>query len=240
MKKVINRLFADNKGRGVFRVENAAGAEATIYLYDVIVSDSGYDGGVSAIDFVQALAGTTAQTIHLRINSPGGEVFAAQAMAQAIREHPAKCVAHIDGLAASCASWIAIAADETVISHGGMVMIHNAMTICMGNAADMRECADLLDKVDGILVDAYVNATGQTAEQVSAWMAAETWFNATEAVANGFADSIAESATKNLATWNLSAYAHAPEKAPEPEQQNSEAPINTDHLRRRLALAATV
>lgn len=237
MKKILNRLLADNRGKGTFRVENAATDEATIYLYDIIVSDSIF-GGVSAIDFVRALAETSAQTIHLRINSPGGEVFAAQAMANAIREKRAKCIAHVDGVAASCASWLALAADETVISSGGMIMIHQSETLAAGNAADLRERADLLEKVDSILVDIYVRETGQTAEQIMAWMAAETWFKADEAVANGFADRITEAAPKNLAAWNLTAYANAPKQNP-PLAPEDPAAIqrNLQHLWRKLYLA---
>jgi len=235
MKNLLNRLLADNRGRGTFRVDNASMAdEATIYLYDAIVSDDWCGCGVTAIDFVTALAAITAPTIHIRINSPGGEVFPAQAIAQAIREKPAKCIAHIDGCAASCASWIALAASETFISPGGMVMIHSAETCACGNAADLRETADLLDKVNGILAAGYVKETGQTAEQISAWMAEETWFTAEEAVANGFADRISEAASpNNLAAWNLGAYANAPH----PPERKERAPANLEHLRRRLFLA---
>lgn len=244
MTKVINRLLADNKGRGLFRVENDAN-EATIYIYDVIVLDAEW-GGVSAIDFARALAaiGPTA-IVHLRINSPGGEVFAAQAMASAIKERTGKTVAHVDGLAASSASWLAIAADEVVISDGGMMMIHQAMTIAAGDAEDLRATAALLEKIDGILVDAYAKATGQTPEQIAAWMAAETWFTAQEAVDAGFAGRIAESAPRNLKSWNLSAYAHPPAAAAPENYEDSDAPTdppapsptNTEHMLRCLRLA---
>lgn len=208
MNNPINRLLADNKGRGLFSIANVEN-EATIYLYDIIVDDSSW-GGVSAIDFVRELAAVTAGIIHLRINSPGGDVFSAQAMAQAIREHSARIIAHIDGVAASSASWLALAADEVTIAEGGMIMIHQAMTLAAGNASDLHAVAALLEKVDGILVDTYVKATGQTADQIAEWMAAETWFTAQEAVDAGFAGSIAHAAPKNVKAWNLSAYAHPP------------------------------
>lgn len=244
MTSPINRLLADNKGRGLFQVDNTAD-EATIYLYDIIVSDSSWDGGVSAIDFARELAATKASTIHLRINSPGGEVFAAQAMAQTLKEHSARIIAHIDGLAASSASWLALAADEVIIAEGGMLMIHNAMTFAAGNADDLRATAAVLEKVDGILVDAYAKATGQTPEQITAWMAAETWFTAQEAVDAGLAGRIAESAPRNLKAWNLSAYAHPPAAAvPEnsedgdsPTEPAAPSPTNTEHMLRRLRLA---
>lgn len=235
MKNPLIKLLADNRGRGCFRAE-ASGDEATLYLYDAIVSDS-YWGGVSATDFVKELSAITAGTIHLRINSPGGEVFAAQAMAQAIREKGAHVIAHVDGYAASAASFLALAADEVVISEGGFFMIHKAMTIAFGNADDMQETADLLNKVDGVLVAGYVKETGQTAEQIAEWMAAETWFTAEEAVNHGFADRIAESAVKPANAWNLSAWANAPKAARQtvpPPPVVPSATANTESLRRRL------
>ena len=84
--------------------------EATLYLYDVIVSDD-YWGGISAEKFVKELNALDAPTIHLRINSPGGEVFAARAIEAAIRNHPARIVAHVDGYAASAAAFMAVACD---------------------------------------------------------------------------------------------------------------------------------
>lgn len=247
------KLLADNRGRGVFRVDNKSGDEATVYLYGAIVSDNYWGDGIAAIDFVKALAGLDVKTIHLRIDSPGGEVFAGQSMAQAIREHASTVIAHIDGLAASAASWVALAADQVVISQGGMVMIHQAQGIAVGNAADLRGTADLLEKVDGILVAGYVAETGQTEQQITDWMAAETWFSAEEAVANGFADSIAIGAgsSNQGKGWNLAAYSHAPAQPPAaaavpdpvaPSKAETKPPTfvkNTEDLRRALRLKQT-
>lgn len=235
MLPITNRLLADNIGRGLFLTENAAD-EATIYLYDVIVNDSSW-GGISAIDFVRELAAAQVGTIHLRINSPGGEVFAAQAMAQAVKEHPAKVVAHIDGLAASSASWLALSADEVHIASGGMIMIHQAMTYAVGNAKDMHATAAMLEKIDRVLVDLYVEATGQTEERIAEWMAAETWFSAQEAVDAGFASSIATAEAKNLKAWNLSSYANAPPMGgSDKKSPDSHSPDNA-HRHRLLSLS---
>lgn len=248
----LQRLLLENRGKGLFRVDNKAGTEATVYLYDYVTSDS-YWGGVSAIDFAKALMAIDAETIHLRIDSPGGEIFAAQSMTQAIREHPANIIAHIDGVAASAASWIALAADEVVINPGAFIMIHQAQGMAYGNSADLRGTADLLDKLDAVLVAGYARETKQTAEQITDWMAAETWFNADEAVKYGFADRIADagSASNSHSTWNLSAYDQPPKAAtqspapaetapaPAPVPSAEPAPValaNIEHLRRRLAL----
>lgn len=242
------KLLADNRGRGLFRVDNKNADEATVYLYGAIVSDNYWGDGIAAIDFVKALAGLDVKTIHLRIDSPGGEVFAGQSMAQAIREHAATVIAHIDGLAASAASWVALAADQVVISQGGMIMVHQAQGIAVGNAADLRGTADLLEKVDGILVAGYVAETGQTEQQITDWMAAETWFTAEEAVANGFADAIATggSSSNQGKGWNLAAYSHAPATPPAAAAAPDAPPVtdppaidNTQHLRRRLRVKET-
>jgi ATP-dependent Clp protease protease subunit len=244
--KPLLKLLAENRGRGQFRAE-AGADEATIYLYDTIVSDaetSAWYGGVDPLTFAKALIGIDAPVIHLRINSPGGDVFAAQAMAQALREHPARVVAHIDGYAASAATQVAVAADDVIMSTGAMYMIHNAWTIAIGNKSDFLDTAALLEKVDLTLAQAYADRTGGDIKQITDWMDAETWFSAHEAVAAGFADSIAESRPKAQAnaTWNLSAYKHAPAPEPEPEPESEPSPpaaeYDTDHLKRHLALIA--
>jgi len=240
IKSPLNKLLADNRGKGLFRVDNVSQDEATVWLYDMIVSDSFFEG-ISAIDFAKQMTAIDAKTIHLRIDSPGGEIFAAQAMAQIIREHAAHTIAHIDGHAASAASWVALAADEVVISPGGMIMIHNSQTMSYGDARDLKDTAALLEKVDGILVATYVEATGQDTQQIADWMDAETWFSAEEALLYKFADRIARNddvALENAIQWNLTAWSKAPSKSPANQDGNRNDPVSTlDHLRRRLRLA---
>lgn len=221
MRKLI-QMLASNKDRGSRPKAEAAGDEATVYLYDAI----GY-WGVEANDFVKDLKAITASTIHLRINSPGGDVFDARAMKVALEQHPAKVVAHIDGLSASAASFIMLAADEIRIADGAFVMIHNAWGLAIGNAVEMRATADLLDKVDGSIVNDYVAKTSKTADQVKAWMAAETWFTSAEAVEHGFADSVAEKPKADaLAAFDLSAYRNAPKALVEPADNSFDAMAN--------------
>jgi ATP-dependent Clp protease protease subunit len=190
--------------------------------------------------FIRALLAIDAKTIHLRINSPGGDVFAARVIEQAIRETKARVIAHIDGYAASAASYVALAADEVVIAAGGFLMIHKAWSIGWGNSDDLRQLADLLAKVDLSLADTYVKETGQARDQVLEWMAAETWFNADEALRYGFADRLAVDAVKDTAAFDLSAYARAPNPAARAPEQSAPRPqfgaAHTEHLHRRLAL----
>lgn len=239
MMTMLNKLLADNRGLGLFKCEQGAD-EAVIYVYDVIVSDDYFDG-VAADKFVQAVHGTKAPVIHLRINSPGGDVFAARAMEQALHEYPGKVIAHIDGYAASAASYLALAADEVHMAPGAFYMIHKAWTIVGGNADDLLHQAEILEKVDASLVDTYASATGQEKAQILQWMADETWFSAEESVEYGFATQIAKASPQAKRDgWNLSAYAHAPrvkevEKESEPvEQEESRVTASTDYLRASL------
>ena len=198
------------------RADRAPGIRAEagkVYVYDVIDRD----WGASAKALIEALAPMAGQPVALHINSPGGDVFEARAMVAAIRAHGAPVSTYIDGLAASAATYLALAGDTVHITDGGLFMIHNSWTFSYGNKAELRSTADLLDKIDGTIAADYIRKTSATAEQVAAWMDAETWFTAAEAKAAGFVDQIdgAGDADKS-ARWNLSAYANAP-KPTEPE-----------------------
>ncbi len=206
MGSKLQQLFKANvkSGKG-FEIKSADTEEATVYLYDAI----GGWYGIDAQDFVKALAEITAKVIHLRINSPGGDVFDARAIKTALRQHAAKVIAHVDGLAASAATYIALGADEVEISQGGFFMIHNAWTLAMGNANELREVALLLDKVDASILNDYVAKTGLDAEQVKAWMDAETWFTADDAVEHGFVDRVYDGEAVD-GKYNLDAYNNVP------------------------------
>ncbi|MCO5412857.1 MULTISPECIES: head maturation protease, ClpP-related [Ralstonia] len=244
----ILQLLSDNRAAArVFNVVASGDNEVTVYLYDYIVSDDWW-GGVSATTFVKELAGITADVIHLRVNSPGGDVFAARAMETALRGHSAKVIAHVDGLAASAASFLIMAADEIEISDGAFLMIHKAWTALWGNADDLRSEADLLDKIDATLVRTYEQRSGQSADDISAWMTAETWFGADEAVEKGFADRKADASAQPSAkasAWNLQAYSNAPKPASNEPAAPVNAPAQTTRaqapdfsaMRRRLDLA---
>lgn len=187
-----------------FRAE-ATDAGATVYLYDVI--DPMF--GVGAAQFNAELAKLAGRPVTLRINSPGGDVFDARAMATAIREH-GQVTAVIDGLAASAATYVATAANDTYIADGAFFMVHRAWTMAMGNAEDLIDTAALLEKVDASLVADYAKKTGQPERQIAAWMAAETWFSAQEAVDAGFVDGLVDVSGQPAARWNVGAFANAP------------------------------
>lgn len=190
----------------------ARAEEADIYIYEDV--GSGWFGGVSAKQFaadLKALGAVT--TINLHLNSYGGEVFEGLAIYRQLADHSARIVAHIDGIAASIASVIAMAADEILITESGFIMIHDASGGVFGRAEDMRKVADLLDTITGTISDLYVGRTGMAAPAVRQLMAAETWMTAAEAVANGFADSIVENLRVAAHSGDLSKhrFLHAPQ-----------------------------
>lgn len=164
---------------------------ATIRLYEPIDSYGGW-WGMSAeemADAVDALPSNVTE-IRLLINSPGGDVFDGTAIFNILAAHPARIVAVVQGLAASAASFIAVTADELIMNPGSMLMIHDASAGVYGWAEDMRQMADLLDKIGDNIATLYARKAGGTAGEWRERMLAETWYTADEAVTAGLADRV--------------------------------------------------
>lgn len=236
-----NRLMAlieANRGRPRRFEAKQSDQSATLYLYDII--DPYF--GVSAADFVKALNLITAPQIDLHINSPGGDVFDGRAIATAIAQHPSNITAYVDGLAASAASYVATAAKQVIMAPGSFMMIHNAWAIAAGDASEIRALAAILDKVDASLVEDYVRVSGASADQVKAWMDAETWFTAQEAVDAGFANSVGDPIDENASSpanaWDLSAYKRPP-PAPGDTAAAEQSDPDAEHQARLNRLRAT-
>lgn len=148
--------------------------------------------GVTALDFVQELRSISTPNISVRINSPGGQVFDGFSIYNGLLNHPARITAYIDGVAASAASFIAQAADEIVCAKASSMMVHGASGVCIGKSADMREMADLLDKLNGQMAAIYAQRTERPSAEWLAQMGVDTWYTADEAVTAGLADRVAE------------------------------------------------
>jgi ATP-dependent protease ClpP protease subunit len=173
------------EARSWYRITNAASPdEAEVMLYDEV----GGWLGATADEFIADLRGVTAPNLRVRINSPGGSVFEGIAIANALRSHPANVVIQVDGIAASIASVIAMAGDRIEMAPNTMLMIHDASGVCLGNAADMEEMAELLDLISDNIADAYASRAGGTRDEWRARMRAETWYLPEDAVENGLAD----------------------------------------------------
>lgn len=124
------------------------------------------------------------------INSGGGEVFAGMAIYNMLKRYDGHVTVHIDGLAASIASVIAMAGDEIVMPANALMMIHDAWTVVAGNAADLTATAEELRRMDGLIRDIYAARTGLEGDRIEAWMDEETWFTAQEALDAGMIDAV--------------------------------------------------
>lgn len=207
-----------------------------ILLYDEI--GPGYYGLLDGAWMAEQLRTAGPEPVRVRINSPGGSVFEGQAMYSLLRNHTPGVTITIDALAASAASFVAMAGDRIEIAENAMVMVHSASALEWGNAVAHEKIADLLTKVDEQLVAQYAARTKADPQQIRDWMAAETWMTAAEAVERGFADVIG---TKNNAKACVRPGAFA--KTPEhmlAARQTLPAANAAAAIRRRLAMAHAV
>lgn len=189
-----------------YRIEALGDDEAEIIFYDVI----GWPFN-DAAELVRALADMRQGKITVRINSPGGDVFDAMAIFNALQSHKSKIVTRIESLAASAASFIALAGKEVQAYPNAMIMIHSAWAYSAGNQHDLREIADILGKIDENMVDIYTGASNIGKKEIREMMKAETWFTAKEAQERGFVDTIVDGKAAKAA-FDLSMFAHVPDE----------------------------
>lgn len=195
-----------------YRITNKADDLVIIDIYDEI----GWFG-ITAAEFVKDLRAVTAANIELHINSPGGDVFDAVAIYNSLRQHDANVHVIIDSLAASAASFIAMAGDKITATANAMMMIHDAMGLVIGNAADMREMAGLLDKHSDNIASIYAARTGTDMATWRDRMSEEVWYNADEAYKAGLVDEIQGGEGRPVSdSWDLSIFGRVPAAAPEP------------------------
>jgi len=177
---------------------------------EVVIYDEIGAYGVSAKGFLAELGALPDATpLALRLNSPGGSVFDAVAIYNAIKRHSGTVTVWIDGIAASAASYIAMAGDEVVMPENAFLMIHDPAGMVMGTAVDMRAMAEALDKIKGSLLQGYAAKSGRSQEEIAPLMAAETWLDAKDALDLGFADRIAEP-VRMAARFDVGRFRNAP------------------------------
>lgn len=224
MKPSLMRARAQRRTADWYRITNATGEGGTaaeVAIYDEI----GWFG-VTAASFLDELRAITATDINLRLSSPGGEIFDGFAIYNLLRTHDATVTTYVDSLAASIASVIALAGDKVIMQPHSQMMIHEGMGGAIGDATDMREMADLLDRQSDNIAAVYADKAGGTVAEWRDRMKAETWYFADEAVASGLADEVAgaaepsdskDQADKTAAKWDLSIFNFAGrEYAPAP------------------------
>ena len=188
----VRAAVGDTESGSSSSAASTAGKVATLRLYGPIDSWGGWFG-ISAADVSAALddLDDDVTEIRVRINSPGGEVWEGLTILNMLRARSARTVAVVDGLAASAASLIACGLDETVMSPGTQLMIHDASGFAYGPAAVMEKAAAWLGSVSNAIAEVYADAAGGTREAWRAVMVEETWYTATEAVEADLADRVA-------------------------------------------------
>ena len=189
---------------------------------EVLIYDEIGAYGVTAKGFLAELGALPDDAaIDLRLNSPGGSVFDAVAIYNALKRHAGDITVWIDGIAASAASYIAMAGDIIVMPENAFLMIHDPSGLVMGTAEDMRSTAEALDKVKGSLIQGYAAKSGKADNEIAALMVAETWLDAKDALDLGFIDRIAEP-VKLAASFDVTRFRNAPpevvEAASEPDE----------------------
>lgn len=197
-----------------YEIRNHDSGTTEVFIYDEI---SWF--GIAADEFVRDLQALDVDEFTLRINSPGGSVFDGIAIFNAVRQHRARVTVHVDSLAASIASVIAMAGDKIVMQPHSQLMMHEPFALVIGDADDMRQMADMLDKQSDNIAGVYAEQAGGTIDDWRGRMRAETWYLAGEAVKAGLADEVAPTRRKSgdgdgdggdpADRWDLSVFRYA-------------------------------
>jgi ATP-dependent Clp protease, protease subunit len=196
----------------MFKFENRANDSAEISVYGIIGSSFWVDG-LSAGDFKKQLRALgQVKTIDLRINSEGGYVTDALAMYYLLNDHPADITVHVDGLAASAASFLAMCGKKIVMAEGGFMMIHNVRGGAMGEAKKLEAEAQVIRSQTAQLRKVYSDRTANSVDKIKDWMDEETWFDSSQAIEHGFATEILHNvrAVACVSTKLMSSYERVP------------------------------
>jgi ATP-dependent Clp protease, protease subunit len=193
------RRFKNEKYNQMSSVNHQFKAEAVDTSGDTLdltiygdIGESWWYDSTSAKDIEDALKGTTASQIIVHLNSPGGDVFDGIAIYNQLKNHSAKVIVQVDGLAASAASLIAMAADELIMNTGSMLMIHEASTWAWGTKHDIRKTLNALEGIDKSIADIYMTRYKGERSEIDTMITNETWLTASEAVEVGLADRVNE------------------------------------------------
>ncbi|ELJ6325434.1 ClpP-like prohead protease/major capsid protein fusion protein [Escherichia coli] len=190
-----------------------------VRIYDEI---GGYGVQASTLTDQISACGDVSE-IHLCIHSPGGDIFQGLAIYNALKNHPAKKIVHIEGIAASMASFIAMCGDHIVMPANAMMMIHAPRGVTAGVSGDVRRFADLMDKLGDTMAETYAGRTGKSKQEITAMMEAETWMDGNECKANGFADEVipAITAMARIESKRIGDFSNMPENIKNMISQNT-------------------
>ena len=203
-------------------VRNEETGASEMYLYGAIAESTWFEDDVTPAMFRSELQKHSGD-MTVFINSPGGDVFAASQIYTMLRNHSGKVTVKIDGIAASAASVVAMAGEETLISPTGMLMCHNPMTCAMGNKADMEKAIALLDEVKESIINAYAEKSHLSRNKIARLMDEETWMNAEKALQLGFVDGILFSKKEEKNPVAPEEPEESPEEGPEKKTKENTA-----------------
>jgi ATP-dependent protease ClpP protease subunit len=189
------------------RIEAKANNTAEIIIYAPIGA-SFWEESITAKQFFDELKAIpdNVKEIVIRVNSPGGDVFDGIAIYNLIKQKKGRKVCIVDGIAASIASIIAMAADEVIMSDGTQMMVHKPWTMTMGNSDDLEKTIQRLDDIEEQMISIYRNKTKLDRAEIRDLLRNETWMDAETAVAKGFAnktmvDGVKIAASMDKASW---------------------------------------
>ena len=183
-------------------VKNEGDAPRRLYLNGVIAEESWFEDDVTPALFKADLDAGSGD-IEVWINSPGGDVVAASQIYSMLMEYPHDVTIKIDGMAASAASVIAMAGTTVLMAPTAIMMIHNPLTVAIGDSAEMRKAIHMLDEFKDAIMNAYEIKTGMSRTKISHLMDAETWLSANSAVEMGFADGMLYDPKAGAAPTNM-------------------------------------
>lgn len=235
MRKIRDSVVAKEKrGRDWFEIREAIStSEAGDPVSEILIYDAIGIYGTEPRAFVEKLGELKGHRLLLRVNSPGGFVFDGAAIYNALRQHDGDVEVHIEGLAASMASVLAMAGTRVRMNQTAFMMIHNASGCVLGDARAMRHEADLLEKINRTLAQTYAIRTGKDVSEFLALMAEETWFTADEAKELGLVDEVMHGGPASLRHHDLSHFRNVPEAVFETRR----AQVRQAYRERRMDLA---
>lgn len=220
---------------------SADGKSADVFIYGEITKWAWEEfGEVSSTTFKNELdsLGDEVEIIHLYINSPGGSVFEGLAIYNMLQRHKARVIVHVDALAASIASVIAMVGEEIRMPKNSMLMIHNAWTYASGNAEQLRKAADDLDRINQSVIQTYLDKAGDklTDDKLKELLDAETWLSAEEAFEYGLCDGVEESnqAAALVDESLMKQYKNVPQQLLQPQQSTIEMSDDEKTLREQI------
>lgn len=206
------RIFKHLANPRKWFIANMDGRTPEILIYDAIGSGLWGDDSITPAGFRAALQQVEARhtKMNLRINSPGGVIHDAFAIFNFLKSSPLDITSYVDGIAASCASWIPMATNRIMMPKRSEMMIHEAWGFVCGTADDMRNESTHIDSLQSMIVNTYAEKTGMKPEKITEMMKATTYMTGEDAVEMGFADELCEPSGASACVFDLSLLPNLP------------------------------